>query len=192
LNEDDPDAELLERVSARDAGAVREMVTRKLPRLLALAARMLNDRAEAEDVAQDAFLRLWKQAPRWQRGNARVDTWLHRVAMNLCYDRLRRRREVVTDDLPESHEPLDPSPLPDERLERASDAKRVADALAALPARQREALVLQYYQELSNAEAAEVMGISIEALESLLSRARRTLRSNLGGKAGPTGSQESR
>src|SRR5437879_6324297 len=107
------------------------MVARKLPRLLALAARMLGDRAEAEDVAQDAFLRLWRQAPHWRRGEARVDTWLHRVALNLCYDRLRARREIVSDDdLPELHDQPDPAPAPDEQFQRALDAKRVADALA--------------------------------------------------------------
>jgi RNA polymerase sigma factor (sigma-70 family) len=66
------------------------MVARKLPRLLALATRMLGDRDEASDVAQEAFIRIWKQASRWKRGQARFDTWLHRVALNLCYDRLRR------------------------------------------------------------------------------------------------------
>lgn len=192
MNEDDPDAELLARVGARDAHAAREMVARKLPRLLALAVRMLGDRDEAEDVAQDAFLRLWRQAPRWRRGEARVDTWLHRVALNLCYDRLRGRREIVADELPELHDQPDPAPAPDEQLQRALDAKRVADALAALPPRQREALVLQYYQELSNAEAAELMGISTEALESLLARARRALRGYLSGQAGPIGNKESR
>jgi RNA polymerase sigma factor (sigma-70 family) len=98
LNEEDPDAELLARIDGREPGAVREMVARKLPRLLALATRMLGDRDEASDVAQEAFVRIWKQASRWQRGQARFDTWLHRVALNLCYDRLRRRQDVISDD----------------------------------------------------------------------------------------------
>lgn len=179
--ERDPDADLLARVGREEPAAVRALVARKLPRLLALATRMLGDRTEAEDVAQEAFVRIWKQAPRWREGEARFDTWLHRVAMNLCYDRLRGHREDTVDEIPD--EP-DPAPLPDARLEaRARDA-RVQAALAALPPRQREALVLNYYQELSNIEAAAVMGISVDALESLLARARRNLRAQLAG-SGP-------
>jgi len=187
LNEEDPDAELLARIDGREPGAVREMVTRKLPRLLALATRMLGDRDEASDVAQEVFVRIWKQASRWQRGQARFDTWLHRVALNLCYDRLRRRQETTMgDDLPEA---VDQAPLPEDQLDESARSERIAAALAALPARQREALVLQYYQELSNVEAAAVMGITVDALESLLSRARRTLRSRLAGERGERGEQ---
>jgi RNA polymerase sigma-70 factor (ECF subfamily) len=177
LNEEDPDAGLLARIDEQEPGAVREMVARKLPRLLALATRMLGDRDEASDVAQEVFIRIWKQASRWQSGQARFDTWLHRVALNLCYDRLRRRHEVPLDD--DTPEPADHAPLPEDQLDDTARSARIAAALAALPARQREALVLQYYQELSNMEAAAVMGISVDALESLLSRARRTLRSRL-------------
>lgn len=173
----DPDAALLERIGAGDAGAVRAMVARKLPRLLALATRLLGDSGEAEDVAQESFLRIWRQAAGWQSGTARFDTWLHRVALNLCYDRLRRRRERPTDVLPDRQ---DPDPLPDARLEDKDRAARVARALQSLPDRQREALVLQYYQELSNAEVAELMGIGVAAVESLLARARRSLRQIMG------------
>jgi DNA-directed RNA polymerase specialized sigma subunit, sigma24 homolog len=87
LSERDPDAELLEGVARQDPAAVRSLVARKLPRLLALATRMLGDRMEAEDVAQEVFVRIWKQASRWREGEAKVDTWVHRVALNLCYDR---------------------------------------------------------------------------------------------------------
>jgi RNA polymerase sigma-70 factor, ECF subfamily len=178
LNERDPDAELVARVGARDPGAVRTLVTHKLPRLLALATRMLGDRMEAEDVAQEAFMRIWKQAPQWRTGEAKFDTWLHRVALNLCYDRLRGRREEPTDDLPD--EP-DPDAAPEVRLAARARDERVRQALAALPVRQREALVLTYYQELSNIEAAALMDISVDALESLLARARRSLRTQLAG-----------
>jgi RNA polymerase sigma factor (sigma-70 family) len=177
LNEEDPDSALLARVGDREPGAVREIVARKLPRIVALAARMLGDRDEADDVAQEAFLRIWKIAPRWRRGEARFDTWLHRVTLNLCYDRLRKNREInASDDLPEE---ADSAPLPDERLAIAGTNNRIADALARLPARQREALVLQYYQDLPNAEAAALMGVSVDALESLLARARRNLKTAL-------------
>lgn len=179
LNEPDPDAELVTRVGAQDPAAVRTLVARKLPRLLALATRMLGDRMEAEDVAQETFVRIWQQAPRWRTGEARFDTWLHRVVLNLCYDRLRKhQREDYVDEPPEQ---IDPGALPDTRLETDARDARLRDALAKLPARQREALVLNYYQELSNLEAAELMGISVDALESLLARARRTLRALLAG-----------
>ena len=172
----DPDEELLARVAQGDPAAVRALVGRKLPRMLALAQRMLGDAAEAEDVAQEAFLRVWKQAPRWRPGQARFDTWLHRVALNLCYDRLRRRREVSTDEPPERP---DPGPAPDRGLQAADVGRRVSRALQALPERQREAIVLCHYQELGNIEAASVMGVSVEALESLLGRGRRALRAAL-------------
>ncbi len=134
---------------------------------------MLNDAAEAEDVAQEAFLRIWRQAPKWTPGAAKFDTWLHRVALNLCYDRLRRRRERPTDEVPEQ---IDPAPLADRRLESRDTGLRVNAALAALPERQREAIVLCHYQEMGNIEAAAALQISVEALESLLSRGRRALR----------------
>lgn len=176
LAETDADEALLARVAEGDPAAVRAMVARKLPRLISLGQRMLGDAGEAEDVAQEAFLRIWKQASRWRPGEAKFDTWLHRVALNLCYDRLRRRREVVTDQPPDQ---ADPGPAPDRGLEAQDVAARVSHALQRLPERQREAIVLCHYQELGNIEAAAVMGVSVEALESLLSRGRRALRATL-------------
>ena len=172
----DPDEDLVSRVGQGDPAAIQAMVARKLPRMLALAQRMLNDPSEAEDVAQEAMLKAWRQAPRWKPGKARFDTWLHRMALNLCYDRLRRRREVLTDTVPDR---ADPGPAPDQGLQAAELGARVDAALAALPERQREAIVLCHYQELGNIEAASLMEISVEALESLLSRGRRALRASL-------------
>ncbi|MDO9342491.1 RNA polymerase sigma factor [Pseudomonas pergaminensis] len=178
MKDTDPDVELLARISNNEPAAVNEMVTRKLPRLLALASRILGDADEAKDVAQESFLRIWRHAASWRSGEARFDTWLHRVALNLCHDRLRRRKErPLSDD--ETAALVDTTPSLDEQLEAADRSARMAAALAALPERQREAIVLQYYQELSNIDAAALMNISVEALESLLSRARRQLRSQL-------------
>jgi RNA polymerase sigma factor (sigma-70 family) len=180
LSDVDPDVELLARIGRGDPAAVREMVSRKLPRLLSLATRMLGDPAEASDVAQETFVQIWKHALRWQPGKARFDTWVHRVALNLCTDRLRRRRDAVSfDDAPDV---VDPTPRQDEQLDQMSRSDRINAALAELPTRQREALILQYYQDFSNIEAAELMGISVDALESLLSRARRNLGSRLAGE----------
>ena len=174
--EDDPDIDLLARIGQGDQRAASQMVASKLPRLVALATRMLNDSSEAQDVAQETFVRIWKQAGHWQPDGARFDTWVHRVAMNLCYDRLRRRPNWTEEDIPEQQ---DPHGHADARLIKIQQDKQVLDALAALPPRQREALILQYYQEFSNAEAAAMMDISVDALESLLCRARRSLRNVL-------------
>ncbi|WP_395652224.1 RNA polymerase sigma factor [Brevundimonas sp.] len=172
----DPDEDLVRRVGQGDPAAIQAMVARKLPRMLALAQRMLGDPVEAEDVAQEAMLRAWKQAPRWVPGKARFDTWLHRVGLNLCYDRLRRRREVPTETPPDRP---DDGPAPDQGLLSAELGVRVDAALKRLPDRQHEAIVLCHYQELGNIEAASLMEVSVEALESLLSRGRRTLRATL-------------
>ena len=173
---DDPDEDLVRRVGQGDPAAIQAMVARKLPRMLALAQRMLGDPVEAEDVAQEAMVRAWRQAPRWTPGKAKFDTWLHRVALNLCYDRLRRRREIPTDTLPERP---DESAAPDRGLLAADVGVRVDAALAGLPERQREAIVLCHYQELTNIEAAALMKVSVDALESLLARGRRALRQAL-------------
>ena len=169
----DPDEELVRRVGRGDPAAIQALVARKLPRMLALAQRMLGDPVEAEDVAQEAITRAWRQAPRWIPGQARFDTWLHRVGLNLCYDRLRRRREIPSDLLPDRP---DEGPAPDRGLIAADVGVAVNAALARLPDRQREAIVLCHYHELTNIEAAALMQVSIEALESLLSRGRRALR----------------
>ncbi|MES1264742.1 MAG: sigma-70 family RNA polymerase sigma factor, partial [Variovorax sp.] len=126
MNEDDPDAPLLARMGRGEPQAVRDMVARKLPRLLSLAQRLLGRRSEAEEVAQEAFVRIWKQAGHWQSGPARFDTWLHRVALNLCYDRLRNRRDEEPYD--QSHEVADPAAVPDEALQAAQRSRRVAAA----------------------------------------------------------------
>jgi RNA polymerase sigma-70 factor, ECF subfamily len=170
---DDPDAGLVERIGRGDEAATRMLVSAKLPRVLALARRMLGDAAEAEDVAQETFLRAWRQAPRWKPGVARFDTWLHTVTLNLCRDRLRRRRETVLPELPEITDPALPA---DVALDEAAQARAVQQAIDALPERQREAILLVHYQDLGNIAAADAMEISVEALESLLSRGRRSLR----------------
>lgn len=184
----DPDEDLIRRVGLGEPAAVQALVARKLPRLLNLARRMLGDPVEAEDVAQEAFLRAWKQAPTWKPGAAKFDTWLHRVTLNLCYDRLRQRRETPMAEPPDRP---DPGPAPDRGLEASELGAQVDRALQALPERQREAIVLCHYQELSNIEAAELMGVSVEAMESLLSRGRRALRAALAELA-PAGARPSR
>jgi RNA polymerase sigma-70 factor (ECF subfamily) len=178
LSLDDPDGDLVRRVGEGDAHAAEALVARKLPRMTALAQRLLGDRTEAEDVVQEVFLRVWKSAGAWRPGAARFDTWMHRVAFNLCTDRLRKRREVP---LPETWDAPDPAPLADAEITAEQQSAAVGRALAALAPRQREAIVLTYYQELPNREAAALMGIGVDALESLLARGRRALKARLEG-----------
>ena len=176
----DPDAELIRGIAEGDARAVRAFVDRHLPRMVHLARRMLGDETESEDVAQEVFVRAWRMAPRWRPGAAKFETWMHRVALNLCYDRLRRRRETLTDTLPERE---DEGPSPFDAVHAADVSARVDAAILALPERQRAAITLCCYQELTNIEAADTLGVSVEAVESLLARARRALKTSLADEA---------
>jgi RNA polymerase sigma-70 factor (ECF subfamily) len=173
----DPDAELVRNIGAGDARAAEALVRRHLPRMVGLARPMLGDASEAEDVAQDVFLRVWREAPRWKPGAAKFETWMHRVAMNLCYDRLRRRREVADPDAGVDVPAGGLMPA-DQWLARQRAAK-VDAALAQLPERQRAAIVLVHYQDMTNIAAAEMLEVSVEALESLLARGRRALKAAL-------------
>ncbi len=173
---EDPDSTLIARVARGEPAATRLLVATKLPRILGLATRMLRDTTEAEDVAQETFVRAWRTAASWQPGRARFDTWLHMVVLNLCRDRLRRRREVTSETLADA---VDPSPGADAALIGTERGQLVAKAIATLPDRQREAILLVHYQDLSGAEAAAALGVSVEAVESLLARGRRTLRAHL-------------
>lgn len=156
-------------------------MARNLPTVLGIARRLLRDEAEAEDAAQDVFVKVWKNAHRWEPGRAKFDTWVGRIAINTCYDRLRRRREASGEDLPER---ADGAAGADDLLGAEAGARRVRAALAELPERQRLALELCHFQEHTNIEAAEMMEISIEAVESLLARGRRALRAALAAEAG--------
>jgi RNA polymerase sigma-70 factor, ECF subfamily len=171
---DDPDAALVLRAGAGDQAACAALVDRWLRPVHRLAHRVLGNAADADEVAQEAFLRVWQHAPRW-KPRAKFSTWLFRMAHNLCVDRLRARRatedaalDVLGDDGASARE-----------VERHATATSVRAAVASLPVRQRIALTLCHFEELTNIEAAEVMGVSIEALESLLARARRSLRGTL-------------
>lgn len=173
----DEDAELLARFAGGDQEAARILTDQLLPGALRQAWRMLGDQNEAEDVAQEAMLRLWRQAPDWRAGEARISTWLYRVIHNLCIDRLRRRRPSVTiEDVPE---PVDPEPSVLMRMAQTETSRAVAAAIADLPERQRQAIVLRHFEAWSNPEIGEALDCSVEAVESLLARGRRTLAKKL-------------
>jgi RNA polymerase sigma-70 factor, ECF subfamily len=175
-DETEDETALLARVAAGEAQAFRGLVDRHLPTILAVARRMLKDDAEAEDVAQETLLRLWRNAAGLELGPNGVRPWLRRVASNLSIDRVRARRNTtVVETVPEESEPAGQF----RHLAERELGARVDVALKALPERQRLALTLFHYEGMSQIEVADAMGISDEAVESLLARARRTLKASL-------------
>ncbi|MCO6382818.1 MAG: RNA polymerase sigma factor [Vannielia sp.] len=175
----EPDDEtLLARFAGGDRMAARSLTLRLTPMVLGLATRMLTDRAEAEDVAQDAMMRLWKIAPDWRSGEAKVSTWLYQVARNLCTDRLRKRRGQALDSIPE---PEDERAGVVERMQAEERAAALYAALAELPDRQSEAVRLRHIEGLGNPVIARQMDISVEAVESLIARGKRALAARLRG-----------
>jgi RNA polymerase sigma-70 factor, ECF subfamily len=167
---------LLARSAKGDAGAFRTLTERHMAAVTGIARRMLRDDAEAEDVAQEAFLRLWRSGNALEVGTSGVKPWLRRVVSNLCIDRVRgRQRLTVVEELPEQAE----APRQHADLESKDMQRRVDAALKTLPERQRLALTLFHYEGLSQSEVGSVMEISDEAVESLLGRARRHLKAEL-------------
>jgi RNA polymerase sigma-70 factor (ECF subfamily) len=180
----------LERLARREAAALREVIAAHAERLHRIAWRMTGDAVEAEDIVQEALLRLWDQAaalaarhPAGSRAAAslRLGGWLQRVVTNLAIDRLRRVRRLSHEDVPERE---DDAPRADAVLVADAQSARARALIAALPERQRAAIVLTYYEELPNAEAAAALEMNIKAFESLLHRARAALRQAFAGEEG--------
>ncbi|NOR64216.1 MAG: RNA polymerase sigma factor [Rhodobacteraceae bacterium] len=173
---EESDAALLAGFARGEQSAARALTARHLPRIFAHAYRLLQDKAEAEDVAQDAMLKLWKVAPNWREGEAKISTWLYRVTANAATDRLRKRRTVGLEAAPEQE---DTAPSVEAGLIANDRQTALRAAMDALPERQRHALVLRHFEELSNPEIASALETSVEAVESLLGRARRALADKL-------------
>ncbi len=169
---DDSDEALMARVARGDEPAFRALARRHLPIMIGLARRILGNAADAEDVAQEAMLRVWVHAPRWQP-LALFRTWLTRVVVNLCLDRKRRAPWV---ELEAAGDIVDPAPDAGEQAERGERERMVADAIAKLPDRQRVAIMLTYNEGMSNGEVAEALGTSVSAVETLLVRGKQNLR----------------
>lgn len=164
-------------VSRGERAAIAALTRRCLPVVHSVARRLLREPAEAEDIAQEIFLKVWRAIDRFDADRARLETWVARIATNACLDTLRKRREeTLGDDAPER---ADGAPRVDDVLAADASAQRVRAAIAALPERQRAALELCSLHDCTNIEAAEILGVSIEAVESLLARARRKLKTEL-------------
>ncbi len=170
-----------QKLAARDSAALREVIAAHSGRLHRIAWRITRDAQESEDIVQEAMLRLWDQAPRIAARHSassdgagfRIGAWLQRVVTNLAIDRLRRTKRLTHGELPERE---DDSPLADAMVETREDGSLARVLIAGLPDRQRAAIVLTYYEELPNADAAAAMDMNIKAFESLLHRARTGLR----------------
>jgi RNA polymerase sigma-70 factor (ECF subfamily) len=172
----DPDNDLLPGLMAGQEKALSDLMDRHLKTVTAIGFYMLGDAALAEDVAQSTFLKLWQKAPTWETGNASVLTWMRRVATNDCLDRLRKKKPIYSDNLPEQ---VDQTADGLAALEQAETARTVQNALNQLPEMQKAAMTLSYYQGLSQKDGAAILGYNEKAYESLLSRGRKNLKAAL-------------
>ncbi|MFC6637595.1 RNA polymerase sigma factor [Sulfitobacter sp. JBTF-M27] len=173
------EAALLRRYAEGDPVAARLLAGQMTPRVFGHAMRVLGNHAEAEDVTQEAMMRLWRIAPDWREGDAKVSTWLYRVTANLCTDRLRKRG---TTGLDEVAEPEDPQMSAEQNMQQTARVDALQKALNTLPDRQRQAVVLRHIDGLANPEIAAILEISVEAVESLTARGKRALKQALEGQ----------
>ena len=164
----------MRQIAKVNEAAFRVLADRHLGRMLRLAEKTLGSAAEADDVTQEALLRIWTHAGSWQSDRSRLTTWIYTIVYRLCIDRLRAPRTAPLDlamDIP------DPAAGAPETLSRSEDLTRLTAAMQALPPRQRAALTLFYYEEISGEEAASVLGVSRRAFWSLLHRSRQAVQS---------------
>jgi RNA polymerase sigma-70 factor (ECF subfamily) len=178
---------LLARVAQGDRRAFAQLMDRHVDRAFGLARRVLGNKSDAEDVVQDAFMKVWQKAGQWQTGRAQFSTWLYRVVVNRCLDLKRKPVNAALDNVAEQS---DDRPDAYEDIAARQRQARIAAAVAELPERQRTAMALSYTAGLSNVQAAETMEISVKAFESLLVRAKRELRDRLKGEDGSGDGEE--
>ncbi len=172
----DEDKELLDRLAANDEAAFRLLVARHIDRAYAIALRIVESRADAEDVVQDTLLKVWTHRGRWEHGRAKFSTWLYRVVTNRCIDLRRRPRTENVDTVPEV---ADTKPDATSVIERNEVTSMLEAAMQRLPEQQRVAVILSYHENMSNGEIADVMETTVAAVESLLKRGRQQLREML-------------
>lgn len=174
-----PDELLMERVAQGDKRAYEHLVRLHLPRAYAIARRVLPNTHDAEEAAQDAFTKLWVHAADWQPGKAKFTTWLYRIVVNAALDMARRKKLPTTNDEALLEMVEDGGAPVEAQLVAAQERASVNAAIATLTLAQRAAISLTYFEELTNPEAAKAMGIHVKALEGLLVRARKQLRTLL-------------
>jgi RNA polymerase sigma-70 factor (ECF subfamily) len=184
----DPDTALMLRAKQGDGGAFTALVEKYKQPVMNLAFRTLRDLTEAEDLAQNVFIQVWKAAPRYEP-TAKFSTWLFTIARNLCLNEIRRRTRHPAESLDQTRDDADDQPLyqvEDKRVATATEqllrgelVEKVDAALAALPENQRTALLLCRQEELSYEEIAAVLDCSLSATKSLIHRARETLKLKL-------------
>ena len=182
-----PDDAVLLAYANGEEEAARVLSLRLVARVLAQATRMLADQAEAEDVAQEAMMKLWEIVADWRQGEAQVSTWLYRVVANLCTDRLRKRRGVSLDQIAE---PTDPQMSATAQMQETSRLTALANALAQLPDRQAQAVSLRHLEGLTNPEIAQIMDISVRSVESLTARGKKALADILAGRKAELGYED--
>lgn len=182
------DADLLAAFAAGDRDAALTLTQRLTPRVMGQAFRMLGNRAQAEDVAQDAMMRLWKIAPDWDADRAQVTTWLYSVVANLCTDVLRKRGRGVALDAIE--EPSSDAPSVAQTLQTRAREDALRTALADLPERQAQAVSLRHLEELGNPQIAVIMDTNVRTVESLIARGKRALIARLSGRKSELGYED--
>jgi len=176
----DPDADLISGLQAGDELCLSKLMDRHMGTIHSLAFYMLGDQMMAEDITQTVFLKTWTHVKDWQPGKAKLLTWMRRVATNACLDRLKKKKPIYTDTVPDMSDDAD---TPFQALAKTEQAERVKLALKQLPDTQRAAMTLSYYQGLSQKEGSAILDVSESAYESLLSRARKTLKTTLADEA---------
>lgn len=172
MDQDKADAVWLKRIAEGDKQAFTDLLGVHLPPILTFIQRYIHEYANAEDIAQEVFTRVWLHAKQWKQLNSSPRSWFYRIAYNLAIDTIRKQKQT-TDQIDE----LTTAQTPEENLIQLAQYQQLQDAMCTLPERQRTALYLCTYQGLSNKEASAIMEVSVDALESLLSRARRALKS---------------
>ncbi len=179
MTKDSLDNQLMERIAAGDQRALATLVQRHLPKAHAIAQRMLNSPQDAEEAVADAFGKIWMNAGGFDRSKAAFGTWFYRILANTCID-LSRRRPPGAQDIETPQDMLaDERPMADQQLLEKRESERIRHAVQGLSEKQRMAVLLCYFEEMTNPQAAEIMGLHIKALEGLLVRARKTLREAL-------------
>ena len=172
LNTHDEDHELMMRIAQKDKDAYRILVNKHLGVCVRFAERMLGSRQDAEDIAQETCLKIWRNPESWKQ-QSKFSTWLYRVIVNACIDHKRKVIPFANVELEVLH---DHAAAVDEVLMTRQKADHMQQMLQQLPHRQRAALVLSYYEELSNHQAADALGINVLAVQQLLFRARQNLK----------------